>query len=120
MVKSRRWRTATGAASTVSCGVGPSSAQVATTIRTRPAPGAVTNAELGRAVGRILGRPSWLPTPAFALRALMGEVAALVQHQGTAQSFPGGAVLRITVEGDDSLARGLLQTLAKGTVDKIK
>jgi len=42
------------------------------------APKAVTNAELGRTLGRVLGRPSWLPTPAFALRALMGEVADLV------------------------------------------
>lgn len=42
------------------------------------APGAVTNAEMGRTVGRILGRPSWVPAPAFALRALLGEVADLV------------------------------------------
>ena len=42
------------------------------------APGAVTNAEMGRTVGRILGRPSWVPAPAFALRTLLGEVADLV------------------------------------------
>jgi hypothetical protein len=42
------------------------------------APGATTNAELGRTLGRVLGRPSLLPAPAFALRTLLGEVADLV------------------------------------------
>ena len=37
--------------------------------------GAVRNAELARAVGAALGRPSWLPVPAFALRAAVGELA---------------------------------------------
>ena len=35
----------------------------------------VRNAELSRAVGRSMGRPSWLPVPAFALRAAVGELA---------------------------------------------
>jgi hypothetical protein len=42
------------------------------------APNPVTNADLARALGRVLGRPALLPTPAFALRAMMGEVADLV------------------------------------------
>ena len=42
------------------------------------APGAATNAEMGRTLGRILGRPSWVPAPASAWRALLGEVADLV------------------------------------------
>jgi hypothetical protein len=42
------------------------------------APAPVTNAELGRAIGQALGRPSLLPTPAFALRAVLGEVAEVV------------------------------------------
>jgi hypothetical protein len=40
---------------------------------TAPAP--VTNREFARTVGTVLGRPAWLPAPAFALRALLGEMA---------------------------------------------
>jgi len=43
---------------------------------TAPAP--VTNAELARAIGRALGRKSWLPVPRPVLRAVLGEVASLV------------------------------------------
>lgn len=39
------------------------------------APQPVTNAEFSRALGRALGRPSWIPTPGFVLRALLGEMA---------------------------------------------
>ena len=39
------------------------------------APGPVTNAEFSRALGRALGRPSWLPVPGLALRVLVGEMA---------------------------------------------
>lgn len=39
------------------------------------APGPVTNAEFSRTLGRALGRPSWLRTPAFALRLALGEMA---------------------------------------------
>ena len=42
------------------------------------APGPLTNAEFGRVLGRVLGRPSWLPVPAFALRLALGEVASVV------------------------------------------
>ncbi|HET9620628.1 MAG TPA: DUF1731 domain-containing protein, partial [Kofleriaceae bacterium] len=37
--------------------------------------GSVRNAELSRALGKVLGRPSWLPVPGFALRAAVGEFA---------------------------------------------
>jgi uncharacterized protein (TIGR01777 family) len=40
---------------------------------TAPAP--VTNAEFARALGRALHRPAWVPAPAFALRAILGEMA---------------------------------------------
>lgn len=43
---------------------------------TAPAP--VTNAELSRALGRVLRRPAVLPVPAFALRLLYGEMAHVV------------------------------------------
>jgi uncharacterized protein len=39
------------------------------------APGAARNRDVARALGRVLGRPAWLPAPAFALRALLGRMA---------------------------------------------
>ncbi len=42
------------------------------------APEPLTNARFGHIIGRVLGRPSWLPVPAFALRLALGEVAAIV------------------------------------------
>lgn len=42
------------------------------------APGIVTNRQLGRAIGKILGRPSLLPTPALALQAMLGEMSTLL------------------------------------------
>jgi len=38
-------------------------------------PNPVTNAEFSKALGRALGRPSFLPAPAFALRLALGEMA---------------------------------------------
>lgn len=38
-------------------------------------PNPVTNAEFARAIGKAIGRPSWIRTPAPALRALLGEMA---------------------------------------------
>jgi uncharacterized protein (TIGR01777 family) len=40
----------------------------------------VRNAELARAIGKALGRPSWLPVPAFALRIAVGEFADHLLH----------------------------------------
>ena len=40
---------------------------------TAPAP--VTNEEFSRTLGRVLGRPSWLRAPSFALRLALGEMA---------------------------------------------
>lgn len=42
------------------------------------APAAVTNAELSKALGRVLRRPAVMPVPAFALRVLYGEMAEIV------------------------------------------
>ncbi len=39
------------------------------------APAPVRNAEFARTLGRVLHRPAFLPAPAFALRALVGEAA---------------------------------------------
>ncbi|MNJ59737.1 Epimerase family protein [compost metagenome] len=41
-------------------------------------PHPVTNDEFGRIVGRIHRRPYWLPLPAFMLRAMLGEMSALL------------------------------------------
>jgi uncharacterized protein (TIGR01777 family) len=42
------------------------------------APEPVRQAELARAIGRALGRPSWLPVPRIALRLALGEVASML------------------------------------------
>jgi uncharacterized protein len=42
------------------------------------APGNVRNAELARALGKRLGRPSWLPVPGLAIKAAAGELAEYV------------------------------------------
>jgi uncharacterized protein (TIGR01777 family) len=42
------------------------------------APEPLTNREFSRALGQALGRPSWLPVPAFALRLLFGEMATVI------------------------------------------
>lgn len=46
------------------------------------APAPVTNAEFSAAIGRALRRPSWLPAPAFALRAMFGELATALLLRG--------------------------------------
>jgi len=42
--------------------------------------GSVRNAELSRALGKALGRPSWMPVPAFAIKAAVGELAEALLH----------------------------------------
>lgn len=42
------------------------------------APNPVTNGQFGRALGRVLGRPSLMPTPGLALKLLFGEMATLL------------------------------------------
>jgi len=42
------------------------------------APQPLTNAEWARALGRALGRPSFLPVPGLAMRLAFGEVADLL------------------------------------------
>jgi uncharacterized protein len=39
------------------------------------APTPVTNAEFARTLGRVLGRPAFVPAPAFAMRLALGELA---------------------------------------------
>lgn len=40
----------------------------------------VTMHELCRQLGKTLGRPSWLPVPAFALKLALGEMSTLITH----------------------------------------
>lgn len=42
------------------------------------APNPVSNAQLARTLGRVLGRPAWLPVPAVALRLLLGEMSSVL------------------------------------------
>jgi NAD dependent epimerase/dehydratase family enzyme len=42
------------------------------------APNPVTYAEFARTMGRVLGRPSIVPAPAFAVRLALGEMAEAV------------------------------------------
>ena len=42
------------------------------------APGPVTNTELSRTLGRVLGRPAVLPVPALALKVLYGDMAEII------------------------------------------
>lgn len=42
------------------------------------APGPVTNKELSKSLGRVLGRPALAPVPALAVKALYGEMASVV------------------------------------------
>jgi NAD dependent epimerase/dehydratase family enzyme len=40
----------------------------------------VRNRDFARALGAALGRPSWVPVPGFALRAIAGELAEYLLH----------------------------------------
>lgn len=42
------------------------------------APNPLTNKALGKVIGQVLGRPSLIPVPAFALKLVLGEVATIV------------------------------------------
>lgn len=42
------------------------------------APNPVRLAEMCNHLGRVMGRPSWLPVPDFALKAVLGEGASVV------------------------------------------
>ena len=38
----------------------------------------VTNQEFGRLIGEVMGRPSFLPAPGFAMQAVFGEMAVIL------------------------------------------
>ena len=41
-------------------------------------PNPVSNANFGRALAKAIGRPYWMPAPAFALRLALGEMSTLI------------------------------------------
>ncbi len=41
-------------------------------------PERLTNAQFGKAIGRVMGRAAFVPAPAFAIRLLFGEMATVV------------------------------------------
>jgi uncharacterized protein len=45
-------------------------------------PNPVTNADFARTLGRSIGRPSFMPTPGFALKLLLGEMAGALLLSG--------------------------------------
>lgn len=51
------------------------------------APKPVTMAQLCSSLGGVLGRPSWLPVPDFAITTLLGEGAQVGELLGFATSF---------------------------------
>jgi uncharacterized protein (TIGR01777 family) len=55
------------------------------------APNPVTNRAFGKALGKALGRPAFLPTPALALRVMLGKVASVIS---TGQRVVPEAALR--------------------------
>jgi uncharacterized protein (TIGR01777 family) len=50
------------------------------------APHPVSNDELGRAIGKVLGRPHWLPVPRWALRIALGKIADVLLAGGRVSS----------------------------------
>lgn len=42
------------------------------------APNAVQNRDFSRILGRVLGRPSWMPAPGFMVRLLLGEFGSVI------------------------------------------
>ena len=41
-------------------------------------PNPLTNADFSRVIGKVMGRPSWLPVPGFALRLAVGEMSDML------------------------------------------
>ena len=44
------------------------------------APEPQTNRDFAKTLGRVMGRPSWFPVPAFGMKLLLGEMADMITH----------------------------------------
>ncbi|HEX5691551.1 MAG TPA: TIGR01777 family oxidoreductase [Roseiflexaceae bacterium] len=42
------------------------------------APDPLTYSEMAKTIGRVMGRPSWVPVPGFALKLMLGEMADMI------------------------------------------
>src|SRR5690606_26157431 len=76
------------------------------------APSPVTNAEFSAAIGRALRRPSWLRAPAFALRAMLGEMAEALLLRGQ-RVIPARAIAHGFVFRHASIDEALAHVLAR-------
>jgi hypothetical protein len=75
------------------------------------APQPLTSRDFGRAIGRVMGRPAFLPVPSFAMRLAFGEVATVVldgQRVLPARLLQLG--FRFRFPDADSALRDLLRT----------
>lgn len=52
--------------------------QEATGVYNLMSPEPVRNSEMGRTISRVIKRPYWFPVPAFAMRAVLGELSTVV------------------------------------------
>ncbi len=78
------------------------------------APNPVTNAELAKTIGRTLHRPALIPVPAFVLRLLFGEMAAVLLE---GQREQPAALLRLGYQfGYPALAPALADVLGRRSI----
>ena len=74
------------------------------------APNPVRMGEMCAALGRTLGRPSWLPVPDFAIQALLGEGATVVlQGQKVAPNAALKAGYKFKYERIDDALQNILR-----------
>jgi uncharacterized protein len=78
------------------------------------APHPVSNAEFTRTLGRVLGRPTILPVPGFALRALVGEMAD-AELLSSKRVVPAALQQAGFVFGQPTLENALRETLQTAT-----
>jgi len=84
------------------------------------APEPATNKAFSRALGRAMGRPTWAPVPAFALRALVGEVAGnLLASQRAAPRAALDAGYHFLFPGVERAIESLLDDLGRRRGDEM-
>jgi uncharacterized protein (TIGR01777 family) len=84
------------------------------------APEPATNRAFSRALGRAMGRPTWAPAPAFALRALVGEMAdSLLSSQRAAPRAALDAGYHFLFPGVEGAIESLLDDLRRRRGDDV-